>query len=59
MGALTFALYSTKADLTLGQGWTSVAGDIGLDASRAVQTANENRPANIALPVILYLGVQT
>ena len=55
-GILTFALYSTEADLALGNGWTSAASDISLDASRDVPTANENRPVNIALPVILYLG---
>ena len=28
-----------------------------LDASRVVSTANENRPANVALPVALYIGL--
>lgn len=28
-----------------------------LDASRVVPTANENRPANVALPVALYIGL--
>ena len=28
-----------------------------LDASRVVPTAGENRPVNIAVPVILYLGL--
>lgn len=28
-----------------------------LDASRVVPTAAENRPANVALPVALYLGL--
>ena len=30
-----------------------------LDASRVVSTATENRPANIAVPVVLYLGLPT
>lgn len=28
-----------------------------LDASRVAPTAVENRPANVALPVVLYLGL--
>ena len=28
-----------------------------MDASRVVLTAEENRPVNVALPVILYLGL--
>ena len=30
--------------------------EVEFKASRVVQTAEENRPVNIALPVILYLG---
>ena len=30
---------------------------IGFDASHAVPTAAENRPVNIAVPIILYLGL--
>ena len=30
--------------------------DLAFDASRVVLTAAENRPMNIAVPVILYLG---
>ena len=30
--------------------------DLAFDASRVVPTAAENRPMNIAVPVILYLG---
>lgn len=56
-GVFTSMMYSTKANLPLGEGWISIAGDIGIDASRAVLTAEENRPVNVALPVILYLGI--
>ena len=31
----------------------------GLDASKVVPTANENRPVNVALPLVLYLGLPT
>ena len=31
---------------------------ITLDASRIVPTATENRPVNVAIPVILYLGLR-
>ena len=30
--------------------------EVEFKASRVVQTAEENRPVNIALPVILYLS---
>ena len=32
---------------------------ITLDSSRTVPTAAENRPVNVAIPVILYLGLRT
>lgn len=31
---------------------------ITFDASRIVPTATENRPVNVAIPVILYLGLR-
>ena len=31
---------------------------ITLDSSRTVPTAAENRPVNVALPVVLYLGLR-
>lgn len=31
--------------------------DLMFDASRVIPTATENRPANVALPAILYLGL--
>ena len=33
-------------------------GGLVFDASHAVPTAAENRPVNVALPVILYLGLR-
>ena len=29
---------------------------VALDISRVVRTSTETRPANIAIPIILYLG---
>ena len=36
----------------------STYGGLVFDASHAVPTAAENRPVNVALPVILYLGLR-
>ena len=33
-------------------------GGLAFDASHSVPTATENRPVNVALPVILYLGLR-
>ena len=30
---------------------------VTLDVSRVVRTSTENRPTNVAVPVILYLGL--
>ena len=32
-------------------------GELSISAARVVPTADENRPANVALPVALYLGL--
>ena len=32
-------------------------GELSISAARVVPTADENRPANVALPVALYLGI--
>ena len=48
--------------ITSGEGGFAVSSKItmqgiGFDASHAVPTAAENRPVNIAVPIILYLGL--
>ena len=30
---------------------------VTLDVSRVVQTSTENRPVNVAVPTMLYLGI--
>ena len=42
-------LYST--------GTSGFGGEFTFDASRDVPTSNENRPANIAQPLVIYLGL--
>ena len=43
------ALYTSMAEIGYGDG-------VALDISRVVRTSTETRPANIAIPIILYLG---
>ena len=48
--------------MTSGEGGFAVSSKITMqgidfDASHAVPTAAENRPVNIAVPIILYLGL--
>ena len=55
---------SSLSKMTTGAGTTSVAEDytiktsqiLTFDSGEAVTTAGENRPVNVAVPVILYLG---
>ena len=56
-GALTAgsASMSPQIEATLSEG--NPYHQISIDTSRVVPTAGENRPSNIALPVILYLGL--
>ena len=35
----------------------NIYGELSISAARVVPTADENRPANVALPVALYLGL--
>ena len=55
-GALTAgsASMSPQIEATLSEG--NPYHQISIDTSRVVPTAGENRPSNITLPVILYLG---
>ena len=56
---------SSLSNLTLGGDTTAVAEDsitktsgiLTFDSGAVVTTATENRPINIAVPVILYLGI--
>ena len=56
---------SLLSKLTLGENATTAAEDsitnttgiLTFDSGNVVTTATENRPVNVALPVILYLGL--
>ena len=48
--ALLQSLYSSMNEIGYGDGVT-------LDVSRVVRTSTENRPVNVAVPTMLYLGI--
>lgn len=55
-GAAGAFLSITRANYLFQRAQSESMAEVEFKASRVVQTAEENRPVNIALPVILYLG---